>query len=200
MGSHQCPGKRASGSESQWISPLTQLRRHYPSAPHFSKARHLTVICSMLPVQCLYFYSRVCGLSLCGRERGAGYFLLLCIFLLYWEGFHFLPNSQFCLSWAFQALRPPCPTLWSTREWRTDGSWLPPSPLPDDHLGDSERKSQLQQQRPWGRCPGRGVMATQPSRGAFLPPGPSLRPHGGQAHASASGFGQPGVTLKSPQL
>lgn len=137
VGGHQCPGKQASGSESQWISPLPQLRRHYPSAPHFSNARHLTVICSMLPVQCLYFYSQVCGLSLCGRERGAGYFLLLCIFLLYWEGFHFLPNSQFCLSWAVQALRPPCPTPWSTREWRTEGSWLPPGPLPDDHLGAS---------------------------------------------------------------
>ena len=67
-----------------------------PAAAHpwplTSPKQDISVICSMLPVQCLYFYSQVCGLSLCGCRRGVGYFLLLCIFLLNCEGFHFLPK------------------------------------------------------------------------------------------------------------
>lgn len=70
----------------------THPSRGSTSAPHFSKARDTSVICSRLPGHGLYFYSQACGPSLRGCGRGAGCLLHLSIFLLHREGFHFLPE------------------------------------------------------------------------------------------------------------
>lgn len=102
MGSHSLQG----GAPPGYASPQPGEAPDFPShpapasaVPSLLQSQTFTVNCYMLPGQCLYFYSPACGLSLCGCGRRAGYFLLLCIFLLNWA-FTSSPNSQFCLSWA----------------------------------------------------------------------------------------------------
>ena len=102
---------RAAARRSSGVPPLTQLPPA-SAAPSLPQSQRFSAICCALPVQCLYVSSPARGLCGCGRR--AGYFLLLGIFLLSCA-FTSSPNSQFCLSWAAQAWRPPRPSLWSTR-------------------------------------------------------------------------------------
>lgn len=110
---------RAHSQESQRISPLNQLQPLLlSSAPHFSKARYLTVICSMFPVQCLYFCSQVCGLSSVWVWEGSWVFSTSLHVPPELGGLSLpLPHT---LSSAFheavQALRPLRPTHLSTRK------------------------------------------------------------------------------------
>lgn len=123
-------------------------------------------------------------MSLRGCGRRAGYFLLLCIFLLN-RAFTSSPDSQFCLSGAVQAWRSPGPSLQSTRRMKTAYNRLSLQRALQPLRSNGAR--QLQQEPPRGRCPGVCCEEQQrPTRDLFPPRGRLKQPH----HSGTS----PGLT------
>lgn len=90
--------------------------------------------------------------SVCVWEGGAGYFLLLCIFLLNWEGFHFLPKLSVLPCTDHPGLETTLPVPPKDQE----NGELIATGCPHRTLQPlrSKRKRQPQQSFPWGRCPG----------------------------------------------